>query len=147
MFYCVGWAISQDDALLSERIRQLPTCESRRNRTGFKTAHVLYAAATALVLLLPVRANAEEPGDPRLGLTYALANSAECHEVNSARDKSPNPSAPSFASVASTPGLNGRALAVWLQTSHPTMPNLVITREDREGVIAYIMSLRPFPKP
>jgi mono/diheme cytochrome c family protein len=114
---------------------------------GYKKAQALYAAATAVVVLLPVRAYAEEAGDPQLGLTYAVANCAEYHEVNGARDKSPNPSAPSFASVASTPGLNGRALAVWLQTSHPTMPNLVITREDREDVIAYIMSLRLLPKP
>lgn len=107
----------------------------------------LFAAATVLVVLLPVRVNAEEPGDPRLGLTYALSNCAECHDVNGTRDKSSNPSAPSFASVASTPALNRRALAVWLQTSHPTMPNLVISREERDDVIAYIMSLRPLPKP
>ena len=107
----------------------------------------LYAGATVLVVLLPVCVNAEELGDPRLGLTYALSNCAECHDVNGARDKAPNPSAPSFASVARTPALSRRALAVWLQTSHPTMPNLVISREEREDVIAYIMSLRPLPRP
>ena len=115
-------------------------------RNDYKNARALYAAATAVVLLLPVRVDAEEPGDPSLGLTYAVANCAECHEVNGVRDKAPNPSAPSFASVASTPGLNERAIAVWLQTSHPTMPNLVVAREDRDNVIAYIMSLRPLPR-
>ena len=56
-------------------------------RNDYKNARALYAAATAVVLLLPVHVDAEGPGDPRLGLTYAVANCAECHEVNGVRDR------------------------------------------------------------
>ncbi|HML28124.1 MAG TPA: cytochrome C, partial [Hyphomicrobium sp.] len=55
---------------------------------------------------------------------------------------SPHPGAPSFTSVAKTSGMTGRALAVWLDTSHPTMPNFVLRTEDRDNVVAYIMSLK-----
>ncbi len=56
---------------------------------------------------------------------------------------SPNIKAPTFGAVANTPGMNDRALVVWLQSSdHATMPNLMIAPEDLDNVVAYIMSLR-----
>jgi mono/diheme cytochrome c family protein len=101
--------------------------------------------ATFLALLFPLSVNAEEPGDPREGLTFARAHCAECHAIRDADDTSPNFDAPPFVNVAKTPGMTGRALAVWLQTSHPTMPNFVLGQKDRDNVIAYIMSLQPVP--
>ena len=81
-----------------------------------------------------------------LRLAFARANCAECHAITDTVIKSPNPNAPTFASVAKTPGMTGRALAVWLQTSHPTMPNFLIAEKDRDNVaIAYIMSLQTPP--
>jgi hypothetical protein len=35
------------------------------------------------------------------------------------------------------------ALTVALQTSHATMPNIILSPDDRRDVIAYILSLRP----
>ncbi len=56
---------------------------------------------------------------------------------------SPNIMAPSFGAVADMPGMNGRALAVWLQSSdHATMPNLILAPGDLDDVVAYIVSLR-----
>lgn len=101
--------------------------------------------AVFFALLFPLSANAQEPGDPRAGFAFARANCAECHAVRDTEKESPNPKAPTFASVAKTPGMTGRALAVWMQTSHPTMPNFIVGEEDRDNVIAYIMSLRPLP--
>jgi hypothetical protein len=34
------------------------------------------------------------------------------------------------------------ALSVWLQTSHPTMPNIILEQDDMRNVIAYIRSLQ-----
>jgi mono/diheme cytochrome c family protein len=101
--------------------------------------------AVVFALLFPLSVNAEEPGDPRAGLSFARAHCAECHAVTGFEEKSPNPNAPTFVSVAKTSGMTGRALAVWLETSHPTMPNLVVAQKDRDDVIAYIMSLQPTP--
>jgi len=97
--------------------------------------------AALFTLLFPLSVNAEEPGDPRAGRAFAQAHCAQCH----GRHVSPNVDAPPFVNVAKTPGMTGRALAVFLQTSHPTMPNFVVGKKDRNNVIAYIMSLRRVP--
>jgi mono/diheme cytochrome c family protein len=98
--------------------------------------------AIASMLLLPAAAAAQDLGTPGLGKEYAERVCVECHDVEAGGEISPNPDAPSFQSVADTEGMSPRALAVWLQTSHPTMPNLIIKPDDMDNVIAYIMSLR-----
>ena len=40
------------------------------------------------------------------------------------------------------PGLSTAALAASLQTSHRTMPNVVIKGDDADNIIAYILSLK-----
>jgi hypothetical protein len=35
-----------------------------------------------------------------------------------------------------------RALVVWLTTSHPNMPDIILAPDDMDNVVAYIMSLR-----
>jgi mono/diheme cytochrome c family protein len=93
--------------------------------------------------LIPAAVMAQDVGNPNAGLTFARNHCAECHAIRGSEDNSPNKDAPPFASVAKTPGMNGRALAAWLQTSHPTMPDFLIAQEDRDNVIAYILSLQP----
>ena len=39
-----------------------------------------------------------------------------------------------------------QALAVWLETFHLTMPNLLVGKKDRDDVIAYIMSHSRLPR-
>jgi mono/diheme cytochrome c family protein len=97
--------------------------------------------AIASLLLVPAAA-AQELGNAKLGHEYASQVCVECHDVEAKGEISPNPDAPSFQSVADTRGMTARALAVWMQTSHPTMPNLVIKPDDMDNVIAYIMSLK-----
>ena len=56
---------------------------------------------------------------------------------------SPTMIAPTFSTIAETPGINERALIVWFQSSdHATMPNLILAQEDLDDVVAYILSLR-----
>jgi hypothetical protein len=38
--------------------------------------------------------------------------------------------------------MKGTALRVWLSTSHPTMPNIVVEPPDMDNVIAYILTLK-----
>jgi len=102
---------------------------------------VCKVAVTALVVL-PGTAEAVELGDPQLGLAYARENCAECHRVELGGAVSPSPIIPSFESIANKLGMTARALNVWMQTPHPTMPNLIIPTEERDNLILYIMSLR-----
>lgn len=99
----------------------------------------------ATAFILSISAHAQEPGDAQAGHAFAQRNCAECHAVRLGQNGSPNQDAPSFESVAKTSGMTGRALVVWLQTSHPTMPNFLISEKDRNDVVAYILSLKPVP--
>ena len=102
--------------------------------------------AAVLLVVLPLSAEADALGKVGEGLAYARAHCAECHAVEQASDDiSPDFAAPRFVDVANTPGMTERALAVWLQTSHPTMPDLIIPESDRDNLIAYIMSLKIAP--
>src|SRR6476620_9391406 len=85
---------------------------------------------------------AEESGNARDGLRFAQGVCAECHAVRDGERASPNAQAPSFTTVANTPGMNAMALEVWFQTPHPTMPNLKFSNQQSDDVIAYILSLR-----
>ncbi len=99
--------------------------------------------ALGLLALSGAAARAEELGNATRGLDYVKKHCAECHAVDAAEAYSPNPDAPTFESVANTPGMTARALVVWLQSPHPTMPNLMVPAEDRDNVVAYILSLKP----
>jgi len=87
-------------------------------------------------------ASAAEPGDVGRGRAYAEAVCAQCHAVAPHQTLSPVREATPFAVVARVPGMNDRALAVFLQTPHADMPNLVVVGQNRDDLIAYITSLR-----
>jgi mono/diheme cytochrome c family protein len=80
-------------------------------------------------------------GDQRKGLAVAQEICATCHAVRKGQH-SPNVDAPTFETVAAVPGMTTIALQAALQTSHQSMPNLILTDEDRADVVAYIMSLK-----
>ena len=97
--------------------------------------------AAAVSISLVSHARAQEPGDAKKGAELARSVCAKCHAVGSGERRSPDPMAPSFVSVAETPGMTSKALRVWLQTSHPTMPNYILADHDRDDIVAYILSL------
>jgi len=103
-------------------------------------------AAGAATSFASLSAIAQEFGNSKLGHEFALKHCSECHAVEPGDRSSPNPNAPEFVRVAKTSGMTGRALAVWLDTSHPTMPNFVLHKDDRDDVIAYIMTLKKAPE-
>lgn len=96
----------------------------------------------ALALLLSGEpAVAVELGNAAAGLEYAQKVCSDCHAVE--RDTAALFSqVPSFQEVADTEGMTPRALVVWLTTSHPNMPDIIIAPDDMDNVVAYIMSLR-----
>lgn len=96
--------------------------------------------AAALVLAFSAEASAQD-ADIEKGAAYAKNVCAACHAVLANEQISPLPQAPTFQSVADTPGMTEMALTVWLQSSHPTMPNIVLEPDDLRNVVAYIRSL------
>jgi cytochrome c len=53
--------------------------------------------------------------------------------------------APAFRDMANAPGMTATALRVFLTSSHPKMPNLVLNPQQTADVMAYILSLRDRP--
>jgi len=97
-------------------------------------------------IVVPAGVRAQEVGNVESGRTYAIQNCAGCHAVDAEATHSPTPKAPPFQEISETPGMNGRALAVWLRSTHKDMPDFIIERGDMEDVIAYILSLNRGPQ-
>jgi mono/diheme cytochrome c family protein len=85
---------------------------------------------------------AQATGDPREGLTLAQQVCSECHAIRRGQVRSPNSRAPTFLELATASGMTIAALSVALTTPHAGMPMFRFTTEQREDVIAYILSLR-----
>ena len=98
-------------------------------------------AATALAMNAAT-AQAAQIGSVEQGLTLAREQCAECHLIGREKGLSTNEKAPTFARVANTPGMTAAALRTALNTSHRSMPNLIIKGDDADSIIAYILSLR-----
>ncbi len=65
-----------------------------------------------------------------------------CHQVEPNADApSPNPEAPPFARIATTPGMTDLAIRVFLRSPHSTMPNFLLSEPEIDGVIAYIRTM------
>jgi mono/diheme cytochrome c family protein len=103
---------------------------------------ILIAFVAVLSIGLTARSAHAQEGDARRGFALARQVCAECHAVR--RDQaSPNPDAPEFETIASVPGMTAMALQAALQTSHDSMPNLILPNPERADVVAYILSLKP----
>jgi len=85
---------------------------------------------------------AQQAGDPRQGLSLARHVCYECHAIQPQQLISPNPRAPTFPQLAATPGMTAAALTVALTTPHVGMPMFRLSSDQREDIIAYILSLR-----
>lgn len=102
----------------------------------------LAAAALVAAIVIPGTA-ARAAGDVRKGLAYAEKICAECHAVKAGVMRSPKAGATPFDTVMRVPGMTPLALMVFFQSPHPTMPNLIVEAQDREDLIAYMLSLKP----
>ena len=79
----------------------------------------------------------QQVGDPAAGKRLAEATCLECHGVQDTSRR-----APAFSAIAAMPSTTALSLDVFLRTSHPTMPNFILSGTDRGNLIAYIMSFR-----
>lgn len=118
----------------------------------FRTEASASRAYPSLIgLVLPVllacipASSAQMPGNPQRGRASAATMCAECHRTEPGPGSSPLKTAPAFTSVAKTKGMSAMALNVWLVTSHPTMPNIVLAPDTADDIVAYVLSLRPSP--
>jgi mono/diheme cytochrome c family protein len=79
--------------------------------------------------------------DPSVGRRLAETTCSVCHQIDAASPQSPNPDAPSFVDISRMSSMTELAIKVFLRSSHPTMPNFILSPEEIDSVSAYIVSL------
>jgi mono/diheme cytochrome c family protein len=98
---------------------------------------------TSLAISVPVSTvNAQEIGDTQNGLALSQQVCSDCHAIRRGQARSPNTQSPTFSELATTPGMTVGALTVALTTPHAGMPMFMLTADQRQDVIAYILGLR-----
>jgi len=117
--------------------RRIPVSKLISNSSGLCFIFVAMIWATASSVQ-----SAEVGSVSQQGPALAHEACADCHLVDKGAGRSTDANAPTFEAIAKTPGLTSAALAVALQTSHRTMPNVVIKGDDANNIIAYILSLK-----
>jgi mono/diheme cytochrome c family protein len=79
--------------------------------------------------------------DAAAGADLAREVCAKCHVV--AADQAIDPGiGPSLLEVAEHPATTELSLRAFLRTPHATMPNLMLTPEETDDVIAYLLTLK-----
>ena len=95
-----------------------------------------------LVLFLDATSEALEIGDAEKGVALVRDTCSQCHAIRKGQLLSPNLKAPTFAELATAPGMTSAALTVTLTTPHAGMPMFILSPEQRQNIIAYILSLK-----
>ena len=94
------------------------------------------------VLPAVVIAFAIPAGQAGRGLALAQRLCAQCHAVQKQQTQSSNENAPAFQVIASIPGMTAIALSAALNTSHRTMPNIMLQADEQADIVAYILGLK-----
>jgi mono/diheme cytochrome c family protein len=87
-------------------------------------------------------ARAQQQADPRIGERIARQWCASCHLVARDQRAGAPDTAPPFASIAARPGVTAGGLRTVIQMPYPRMPQIALSRDETEHVIAYILSLK-----
>ncbi len=96
----------------------------------------------ALTLLLGApAAAAAEIGDPATGREIAARWCASCHDVTGAVPRLQE-GPPSFPTIAARPETTAAGLRAFLHTPHGQMPDLALSRDETDHLLAYILGLR-----
>jgi len=99
-------------------------------------------AIMALISLAPA---AWAQGDTTVvtaGRDLGLKWCSECHLVARGQPKPPSDAAPSWYAVADNPSTTEAGLQAFFATPHKQMPNIMLTRQEADEIIAYILSLK-----
>jgi len=84
-----------------------------------------------------------QDGDVWTGHAFAREACKACHLVDpEARAPRIFEIGPAFHDIANIRGMTATAIRVFLTSSHPKMPNLILTPDEIADVTAYILSLR-----
>jgi mono/diheme cytochrome c family protein len=83
-----------------------------------------------------------QSADPSIGRLLAETICSACHQVGGdSSSQSPKSDAPRFVDISRMPSTTALAIKVFLQSSHPTMPNIILSPQEIDSVATYILTL------
>ena len=110
--------------------------------TWIRVLLAVIVALAALFFVLRRAGGATLPPDSAsAGHRLADAWCKQCHSIDATTAGSPN-AALDFTAIAQQPSTTALSLKVFLGTTHPSMPNLVIAPDDADHLVDYILSLK-----
>jgi mono/diheme cytochrome c family protein len=104
---------------------------------------IVLAAAITLAALFFIRLHnaGGASADSAAGYRLAAAWCKDCHSIEAATaGVSSGP--PDFTAIANRHATTGLSLKVFLQTNHPSMPNIILKPDESDSLVNYILSLR-----
>jgi cytochrome c len=79
--------------------------------------------------------------DSAAGYRLAAAWCKDCHSIEAATAGATS-GQPDFTAIANRHATAALSLKVFLQTSHPSMPNLILKPDEADSLVNYILSLK-----
>jgi mono/diheme cytochrome c family protein len=98
-------------------------------------------AITTIPTPFPLLAQTLDSSSIASGRQVAVTICANCHEI-SPTNYPTTVIAPKFDDIANMPSTTALSLKVFLRSSHNRMPNFILSSDDTDDVIAYILSLK-----
>lgn len=92
---------------------------------------------SALVLLAVPAAAQDSSTGGRLAVRWCMA----CHVVEPNQSTATD-NAPSFQAIAARPGTTAASLDRYLSAGHTLMPDFLLSPQERNALVAYILSMR-----
>ena len=90
----------------------------------------------------PALVAAQETGDIPAGRRLAETWCSACHVVGPSQQRGTSNGAPTFAAIARMKSTTSLSLHAFLQTPHDRMPDLNLSRDEIDNLVAYILNLR-----
>ena len=106
-----------------------------------------YASAFSLLglmLAVPTASEAENLPGPSAEKGQELAEKfcSGCHIIRAEQEGTAPVGPPSFASIANKPGQTAEQIKGALEAPHPPMPDMHLTNNEMQDIIAYLETLR-----
>lgn len=101
-------------------------------------ASIILAALLATMQALLAQ---ETRGDASSGRLYAQAWCTECHSVER-ETAGTGQFAPDFTAIAKRRSTTARSLQAFLRSQHRLMPDFVLSADESDDIVAYILSLK-----
>lgn len=123
--------------------KAVATISTQLSRAGVRIAYVLNNALGPQAKDVTKSAAGPTVGDAAKGRQLAEDACTVCHVI-APDQKAPKRevTAPDFQAIANTSGTTQTSLRTFLTSTHPTMPNIKLSAEQRDDLSAFILSLK-----